>query len=240
MADFATSRLGVDPSGGLPVPDWLVLTGQSVLEVTAGPVFTDQTVALAPVRAQLRWYPPDVERYVLAAGWQQLPYVGRTAESGDELGSRLISAGLAGDVMWLAFALARRWPPYAKWRGTVFRSLPVAAELAGPLASATAASGWRERERALADAAQILLDFQRARGLPAPASAATGFWDRPYRCIDDAVPGALLSGITDPDVRRLPWPAGSIEQWADGVGVLSDPARRAALRPAYRAWETTG
>ena len=56
--------------------------------------------------------------------------VGRTAEAGDELGSRLLSAGLAGDLLWLAFALSRRWRPYAKWRGTVFRSLPVAARLA--------------------------------------------------------------------------------------------------------------
>jgi hypothetical protein len=74
------------------------VTGQSVLEVTVGPVFTDRTRTLAAVRTLLAWYPPDVERYVLAAGWQRLcqllPMVGRTAESGDELGSRLLSARL--------------------------------------------------------------------------------------------------------------------------------------------------
>ena len=99
VADFAASRLGVDPTQGMSVLDWLTVTGQSVLEVTAGPVFTDRTRTLAPARALLAWYPPDVERYVLAAGWQRLcqlmPMVGRTAESGDELGSRLLSAGLA-------------------------------------------------------------------------------------------------------------------------------------------------
>jgi hypothetical protein len=36
IADFAASRLGVDPTGGLSVLDWLSVTGQSVLEVTAG------------------------------------------------------------------------------------------------------------------------------------------------------------------------------------------------------------
>src|ERR1700722_15317958 len=129
VADFAASRLGVDPSGGLSVLDWLSVTGQSVLEVTAGPVFTDRTRTLAAVRRLLARYPPDVERYVLAAGWQRLcqllPMVGRTAEADDELGSRLLSASLAGDLLWLAFALSRRWAPYAKWRGTVFRPLPV-------------------------------------------------------------------------------------------------------------------
>jgi hypothetical protein len=82
VGGFAASRLGADPTAELSVPDWLILTGQSVLEVIAGPVFTDQTGELAPARARLAWYPADVERYVLAAGWQkisqQMPMVGRT------------------------------------------------------------------------------------------------------------------------------------------------------------------
>jgi hypothetical protein len=241
VADFTASRLGVDPTGGLSVLDWLSLTGQSVLEVTAGPVFTDQTHSLAPVRAMLAWYPADVERYVLAAGWQRvcqtLPMVGRTAETGDELGSRLLSAGLAADLVHLAFGLSRRWAPYAKWRGTVFRSLPVADRLGPllvPLLGAAAAPGWREREDALATACEVLLDVQRERGLPAPRSAVIPFFDRPYRTVDGAVPRALLDGITDPDVARLPPMIGSLEQWIDSTDVLSSPGRRAALRAAYR------
>ena len=61
------------------------------------------------------------------------------------------------------------------------------------------------------------------------------FFDRPYRTVDGAVPEGLLSGITDPDVARLPL-AGSVEQWADSTDVLSSPGRRAALQQAYRAW----
>ena len=219
--------------------DWLSLTGQSVLEVTAGPVFTDQTRTLAAVRTMLAWYPADVERYVLAAGWQRLcqllPMVGRTAEAGDELGSRLLSASLAQDLLWLAFSLSRRWAPYAKWRGTVFRSLPVAARI-GSLLDAATAHGWREREDALAAACEVLLDNQRERGLPAPKSAVIPFFDRPYRTVDQAVPQGLLAGITDPDVARLPLIVGSIEQWVDSTDVLSSPGRRAALQAAYHAW----
>jgi Domain of unknown function (DUF4037) len=240
VAGFAASRLGVDPTRGLSALDWLTVTGQSVLEVTAGPVFTDRTRTLAAVRTLLAWYPPDVERYVLAAGWQRLcqllPMMGRTAEAGDELGSRLLSAGLAGDLLWLAFALSRRWAPYAKWRGTVFRSLPVAARLGPLLADATAAPGWRERENALAAACEMLLDRQREQGQPTPASAVIPFWDRPYRTVDQAVPQQLLDGITEPDVLRLPPLVGAIEQWADSTDVLSSPGRRAALQAAYRTW----
>ena len=138
-------RLGRQPA----VLDWLSVTGQSVLEVTAGRCSPTGPAPLAAVRTLLAWYPPDVERYVLAAGWQRLcqslPMVGRTAEAGDELGSRLLSAGLAGDLLWLAFTLSRRWAPYAKWRGTAFRS-SVAASI-GPLDAATAAPMAETRER---------------------------------------------------------------------------------------------
>jgi len=239
VAGFAASRLGVDPTGALSVLDWLVLTGQSVLEVIAGPVFADRTAWLARVRAVLRWYPPDIERYVLAAAWQRLsqemPMVGRTADRGDDFGSRLLSARLAGDLMWLAFALSRQWPPYPKWRGTAFQALGIAADLADPLTAAVTAPGWRGRENGLAAACEVLLTAQRARGLPAPASAVIRFWDRPYRSIDQAVPQALLADITNPDLARLP-PVGSIEQWTSSVDILASPARRAALRAAYQAW----
>jgi hypothetical protein len=243
VTGFASSRLGVDPTGGLPVLDWLVLTGQSVLEVIAGQVFTDRTAWLTPVRAVLRWYPPDIERYVLAAAWQRLsqemPMVGRTAERGDEPGSRLLSARLAGDLMWMAFALSRQWPPYPKWRGTAFQALEIAADLTGPLAAAVTAPGWRGRENGLAQACEVLLSAQRVRGLPAPAPAVTRFWDRPYRTVDQAVNKALLADITNPDLTRLPL-VGSIEQWVSSADILTSSARRAALRAAYQAWANLG
>ena len=205
-----------------------------------GPVFADQTGQLAPARARLAWYPADVERYVLAAGWQkisqQMPMVGRIAGRGDELGSALLSARLAEDLMWLAFALSRRWPPYAKWRGTLFQALPSAADLAVPLTTAATAPDWRDRENGLASACEALLSAQRARGLPAPAAAVTGFWDRPYRTVDPAIPQALLAEITDPRVAALPAGIGSIEQWADNVDILAHPNRRRALRTIYRTW----
>jgi hypothetical protein len=245
VADFAVSRLGVDPTqvGGLSALDWLTVTGQSVLELTAGPVFTDRTVALGPVRALLSWYPPDVERYVLAAGWQRLcqlmPMVGRTADAGDELGSRLLSAELAGDLVSLAFALSRRWAPYAKWRGTVLRSLPAAARLAPLLDAAATAPRWREREDALATACEVLLDVQRLQGHPTPAAAVIRFWDRPYRTVGSAVPQRLLAAATDPAIASLPPLVGAIEQWVDSTDVLSSPGRRSALQAAYRAWMTS-
>jgi len=53
VGDFAASRLGVNPLAGLSGPDWLVLTGQSVLEVIAAPVYADSTAELAVLRREL-------------------------------------------------------------------------------------------------------------------------------------------------------------------------------------------
>jgi hypothetical protein len=112
--------------------------------------------------------------------------------------------------------------------------------LAGPLAACTTAPDWRDRESSLAEACELLLGTQRARGLPAPESAVTRFWDRPFRTVDDAIAEALLADIADAQVSRLPAGIGSLEQWADNVDVLASPARRGALRAAYRSWAELG
>ena len=144
-------------------------------------------------------------------------------------------------MIWLAFALLPAVGTVsAKWRGTVFRSLPVAARLGSLLDDAAAAPRWRQRENALASACEVLLEIQRERGLPAPKSAVIPFFDRPYRTVDQAVPDGLLAGVADPDVARLPPTVGAIEQWADSTDVLSSPGRRTALQAAYRAWADAG
>ena len=240
VGDFAVRRLGVNPLRGLAVLDWLTLAGQSVLEVVAGPVYADATTELRTLRRALAWYPPDVERYLIACGWQRLeqrmPLMGRTADTGQRLQSRLLSAMLAGDLISLAFLLNRQWRPYDKWREAMFARLPCAAELGGPLESAATAADWRDREAALTAASEMLLDVQRRRGLPAPAAGVIQFWDRPYRTVDPQIADGLLATVTDPVLTRLAVRAGSAEQWIDSVDVLAHPGRRAVLTAVYREW----
>lgn len=105
-ADFAASRVGIAPqrlggSSPLDLVDWLQLTGQAALEVTAGPVFHDGTGAITAIRERLRTYPEDVRRYAIGADWtrigQELADVGRAGLRGDEDGSAVIAA-LQGQV----------------------------------------------------------------------------------------------------------------------------------------------
>ena len=236
---FLHSRLGFDPRDGVSLPEWLTLSGQSVLEVVAGPVFVDTGGGLDRARRALDWYPEDVWRYVLACDWirlaQELPLMGRAAELGDEAGSRVIAARLSHVTMHLAFLLERRWPPYSKWFGTLFSTLPEAARLRPSIDAVLAAADPGTRQRALAAVAQQLLDRQNALGMTEVERATVPFWDRPFLHPDPAIVAQLLAPIVDPEVRALPRGRGSIEQLTDNVDVLTDPQARLRILSAQAA-----
>lgn len=224
VRELVVSRLGVDPAGPLTADEWLSLTGQAVLEVTAGEVFADRTGELGGIRRRMEWYPDDVWRHVVATDWarlaQELPFVGRTGKRGDELGSRVVTARLARVAMHLGHLLDRRWPPYAKWLGTSFARLPRAAVASGPLESALFAASWPEREAGLVEALRRLSRLQGEAGLPALDDPVEHFWDRPFHGVRDAAVTALVDSIRDPVVHALPRGVGSAEQWSDNVDVL--------------------
>jgi Domain of unknown function (DUF4037) len=233
VRSFVASRTGLDVSTSWSVSDWLGLTGQAVLEIIAGPVFVDTAGELSAARERLTWYPDDLWRYVVATDWvrisQELPSVGRTAERGDDLGTRVITARLVAIAMHLGHLLERRWPPYAKWTGTHLAELPSARAASEPLEQALAASDWRSREHSLLRGLRILNRVQREVGLPAMDDPVGPFFDRPYRGIREEVIERLEESVTSPAVRALPRGVGSAEQWSDNVDVLVDPTRRLAV-----------
>lgn len=187
LRHFVTSHLGVDPVDDI---DWLLLTGQSVLEVIAGPLFRDDTGELTALRSKLQWYPPEVERSLIAASWrridQELPFIGRTLLRGDIQGSTIITARVAKAVMHLTFLLERQWPPYSKWFGTAYGQRP-------PLDS----------EAAICAALDAL----------AGTSVTVPFYDRPFRAVDprflatmpsDGI-GSVEMWCDNVDVLAQPW-----------------------------------
>lgn len=234
--DFACSRLGFDLRRSLSPAEWLCLTGQSVLEVVGGPVFHDSTASYQRVMETLSWYPDDLWYFVLASGWQrfsqELPFVGRTGERGDETGSRIIAARISRDLMHLAFMLERTWPPYPKWTGTAALKLPGGPALMEAIGQVTSAEGWQDRQRELERAVGQLADRQRKAGLPTAGPAVVPFFDRPYITTAEDLVAALVNEIDDDQVHRLPR-IGSIEQWCDNVDLLSNPARRSAATHVY-------
>jgi hypothetical protein len=174
---------------------------------------------------------------VLACQWRRIAqeeaFVGRTGEVGDELGSAVVAARLARDLMRLALLLHRRYPPYSKWLGSAFAALAVATALGPVLRAALAAPGWREREQHLATAYETLATAQNDTGLaPAVDPSTRPFHDRPFRVLmADRFVDALLTAVTDPAIAALSR-VGAIDQHADNTDLLTDPARRRAVAQA--------
>ncbi len=239
LAAFLEAQLGVSGWHDLDPVDWLLFSQQSLLEVTAGGVFHDGLGDLEPARAALSWYPPDVWLLLLAAQWTRIgqlePFVGRCGDVGDDVGSALVAATLARDVMGLGFLLERRYAPYPKWFGSAFARLDCADRLVPLLDGALAAREWTERENQLGRAYEIVAAMHNALGITEPMpERVSPFHGRPFRVIHgERFAEALRAAIADEGVRRLPEGVGAVDQWVDSTDVLSGTGRRRRLRGLY-------
>ncbi|MGH3544596.1 MAG: DUF4037 domain-containing protein [Mycobacteriales bacterium] len=244
-SEFFTRQLGYDPVDGMTLHRWLTTPTQLLATLTTGVVFADHGGELTRRRAALRWYPDDVWRYVLAAGWlrvsQEVPFVGRAGAAGDELGSTVVAGRVARDLMRLAFLIERRWAPYSKWLGRAFGELPIAAQLVQPLRRALHTTSWRDREAELCQiAGALIVATNRLELAPCVDPAPHRFYERDITVVRaQELATALVGAVDDSGVRavintggtrtdgmlRLP---GAIDQVVDSVEVLTCPERRAA------------
>jgi Domain of unknown function (DUF4037) len=237
---WVEERLRADPRGPLTAAQWLSFPTPVLRAIATGPVDTDATGELADVRRRLAWYPEDVWRYVLAAGWTRLgegeramPAAGR---SGDELGSAVIGARLAGEAIGLSLLLDRVWPPVAADLGGAFAELPAAATLTPVLGELLGARTWPERQDAYAGVAELLLARQARLELTDPLPPRAELLpDGPFWGIrGDRVAAALLHRVADRDVARLAGRPvlGAVGQWTDGDAPLA-PGWLSSLRGLY-------
>ena len=239
LGEWLTGRLGFDPRTGLSPLDWLSVPWQRLAEVTSGEVFHDGLpgAGLEAVRQALRWYPQDVWRYVLACQWRRIaqeePFPGRCAEVGDELGSAVVGARLAREVMRLALLLRRRYPPYAKWLGSALARMPGSTELGESLGAATAARCWRERQEGLSAAYSRLAALHNRIGLTGRLDERVrAFHDRPFEVIGgDRFADALMGAVSDPAIRELPM-MGCVDQLSDSTDLLMAAGRARAVTAA--------
>jgi hypothetical protein len=211
----------------LSATQWLGFAEQKLLAFTSGAVFDDDDGSLGQARGHVAYFPDDVWLYKIACQWRRIAeeqaFVGRAGQVGDDLGSRIIAARLARDVMRMGFLLERRYAPYSKWFGSGFARLPIAALLSPHLKRALLSSEWTERGEALAAAYLELAHRQNAIGVARFKPVVGPYYDRPFTTInaDDAV-DAARSAIADPQIRQLPI-VGSLDQVSDLTPLLEAP-----------------
>jgi hypothetical protein len=227
LRKWLTGRLGFDPLLPVTTPDWLATPTQSLAEITSGAVFHDGPGDLSRARTRLAWYPGDIWRYVLACQWQRVAeeeaFPGRCAEAGDGLGSAVVTARLARDLMRLCLLMCRRYPPYSKWLGTAAARLPEAAPVIAALAAAVTAPAWPAREHALCQALEAAAVLHNDLGITPPLDPRPRpYFDRPFLVLDAGrLTAALRESITDPRVRHLPG-YGAADQFVDSTDALGD------------------
>lgn len=237
---WSVDYLGSDPLTDWTPQNWLTISEQRLLTMTAVRVYHSGLGLLDQIRAKLAYYPRDMWLYCLAAQWmrisQEEPFVGRTASVGDEIGSQVLAAGLVRHLMRLSFLQEQCYAPYSKWFGTAFSQLPIAAALSPHLAGALAAQTYPEREVHLVNAYRVVAEKHNALGLTAPLETeASHFWGRPFRVIHaERFAEAIMPLIQDEAVRALPPFIGGIDQWVDSTDVLSWAARAQRLKDLYQ------
>jgi len=240
LTAWLDGRLGFDPRNAVTLLDWLAVPAQRLAEFTGGEVFHDGPGELTRARAAVAWYPHDVWLHLLACQWQRIGqeegFPGRCAEAGDDVGSVVVTARLARDLMRLVLLMHRRYPPYSKWLGTALARLPGIAGLTASLTAAISAGRWPVRQQHLRDAYEAVAARHNQLGLTTPLDTRTrGFYDRPYQVIGAArFAAALREAIIDPQVRRLPL-TGAVDQFVDSTDAAADLRfLRACVRAAIR------
>lgn len=237
VAGFLRDGYGLPGYRDLAPVDWLTTTDQVLLELTKGAIFHDGLNELRPMQAAFAYYPDQIWRYRLAAQWARIgeivAFVGRTAEVGDEIGSRLTATLLVRDVMRLAFLMERQYAPYSKWFGTGFARLACAPELGPHLEHALAADSYADREAGLADAYRVITRMHNGLAITPPMpTEPVDYFGRPFLVIfAGEFAAAIKATITAPAVLALPNEAGGIDQFADSTAVLEHHRHR--LRAFY-------
>ena len=224
---FIWHVLHYDLDAPLRAADWLTFPQQLLRSIVTGRVFYDGLGQLEAVRARLHYYPHDVWLYLLASQWarigQEEAFMGRCGQVGDDLGSRLVAARLARDLIRLCFMMERQYVPFIKWFGTAFARLECAGRFAPLLTCALEAHTWQEREVHLSAAYEHVAGMHNDLGITDPMpTQVRQFWDRPFLVINaDRFIEAIRAVIASEEVLALPEHLGAVDQFIDSTDALN-------------------
>ena len=214
--------------------DWLSMPTQLLCELTKGAVFKESEI-LTQLRTKLEFYPHDIHLYILASQWerigQEMAFMGRCGDGGDNIGSSLLYGRLANYIMRLCFLYEKQYAPYWKWFGTAFHLLRCANKMEPILEAGLLANNWRDRENYLSQAYIILGEIHNESGLsPAIKPEVVQYYTRPFTVakVQD-YQDSLLSAIKNDKIKALPKGLGAVDQISDQTDFLGHRELRLKL-----------
>src|SRR5262249_3661 len=160
----------------------------------------------------------------------------RCGDAGDDLGSRILAARLAREMMRLCFLMERSYTPYSKWFGSAFARLDCAPRLLPLLTSALRSDTWQEREYWLSQASQALAEQHNPLQISEPLETQVGqFYSRPYLVLSsDRFAEAIRAAIASAEVLALPPYTGSLTQFVDSTDVQESREDWERLKVMYQ------
>ena len=235
---FFQKYITFDPHKKPTERDWLLFPEQSLLEVTAGEVWRDD-VGFQKYRNKFEYYPRDVWKYVMAVQWEKIaweePFMARTGEAGDELGSHIIAIMIVQNIMRLCFYLEKTYMPYRKWFGVAFSELECYEEINPMLKKVVSATNWQRREKYLIDSYQIIAKLHNNLRITKHLQAKpVTYHGRPYQVIRaERFHKNLMRKIRSKFLKNLKMPMGSIDQFMNHLH-LSDTKIYTEAKPMIR------
>ena len=232
--------LGVDIDQPITPKIWLTIPQQRLATLREGRIFYDGLGSLTDFRNTFHWYPHDIWLYLLSSQWKRIdqdePFIGRTGSVGDELGSKLIAARLVQDLMRLGFLMNKTYIPYRKWFGSAFQRLSIAKNITPILFEVLDSQNWEERQKHLSRAYLFFAEEHNKLNItPLIEPEISNFHNRPFLVIHSArFADALLSQISDPDIKSLPPYLGNIDQISDNTDILENVDRCQKFQNLYK------
>ena len=218
--------------------DWLTIPTQLLCELTKGAVFKESET-LTQLRGKLKFYPHDIQLYILASQWerigQEMAFMGRCGDSGDNIGSALLCSRLFTYIMRLCFLYEKQYAPYWKWFGRAFSKLKCAKKMEPLIEAGLKADNWKDREKYLSQAYIMLGKIHNESGLtPAIPPEVVPYYTRPFMVAKvSEYQEALLSAINDKNIRALPKGIGAVDQISDQTDFLGHKEIRLIQRNIY-------
>lgn len=219
--------------------DWLTFPEQKLRALRSGKIFYDK-LGLIRIKSKLNYFPKDIWLYMLSSEWTKLrqeePFVGRTGEAEDELGSEIISARIVHTIMKLCFLMEKEYAPYSKWFGTAFSKLKCAKKMSTVLNEVFTSENWKERQFCLSKAYKLVAQMHNDLRLTEPQPTdVSEFYSRPYLVIRAGkFANQLIMQIKDPVVKKIPSLIGSVNQFTNSVDLLGNERLLNKMKVLYK------
>ncbi len=227
IKSFFNDYLNINPYGEITELEWLTMSAQKLRSIKSGKIFYDQ-LGLKEMQKNLNYYPKDVWFYLLASEWQKIsqeePFVGRSGEVNDELGSKIIAVRLVHSIMTLCFMMEKEYAPYSKWFGTAFSNLKCAKKIIPILHKVMSSKNWEKREKYLSQAYEEIAKIHNRLKITKPLPIkVSNFHDRPYLVIHgDVFATEVKKKITSKVIRKIKNNIGSVNQITNSVDLLEN------------------